>query len=58
MNGFYEAHETEPENGNVRETLANKVIRVLLFDARTPVDVLEYLRDLHNKLNQVIRYGS
>ena len=54
MTGFYEAWESDPDNINVHETLNNKVVRVLLFDARTPWDVLEYLRDLHNKLNQVI----
>ena len=55
MDGFYMAFEVDPENANVKETMANKVVRVLLFDERTPRDVLEYLKDLHNKLNQVTR---
>ena len=53
MDGFYEAYEDDPENGNVQATVDNKVVRVLVFSENTPSDVLEYLKDLHNKLNQV-----
>ena len=41
-----------PHHRNVQATLANKVCRVLLFNKNTPRDVLVYLRDLHNELNQ------
>ena len=52
MDGFYEAYSEDPENENVKTTLENKVVRVLVFSENTPIDVLEYLKDLHNKLNQ------
>ena len=44
----YEAALREPENKFVKISLENGIPGAIIFNARTPADVLTYLKELHN----------
>ena len=47
----YAAIELEPSNPQVQQLQAVPVENVVIFNSKTPMDVLEYLKDLANLLN-------
>jgi len=48
----YRAHHAYPDNGQVVATVRGGLKGVTLFSARTPRDVLAWIRDLHNKYHR------
>ena len=47
----YEALERDPTNQNINITFRNGIPGAIVFTPRTPVDVLEYLKELHNNFH-------
>jgi hypothetical protein len=51
LEAAYLAHETQPENTQVRVSIAGGMPGCVLLDPQTPQDVLAYFRTIQNDLN-------
>lgn len=48
----YKAFEKDPDNANVKRTIAAGLPNAVVFHPRLPKDVIIFLRDLHNKFHE------
>ena len=48
----YRAFEKDPDNANVKRTIAAGLPNAVVFHPRLPKDVIIFLRDLHNKFHE------
>ena len=48
----YKAFEKDPDNANVKRTIAAGLPNAVVFHPRLPKDVIIFLRDHHNKFHE------
>ena len=48
----YKAYEKDPDNANVKRTIAAGLPNAVVFHPRLPKDVIIFLRDHHNKFHE------